>query len=226
MAATRFAEQTVVITQGLIREAMTKVHRRTPIYIAYDEYNASWRNRTFNLEDALVVATYLNIFVRHADVVKMANMAQLVNLLAPIMAEKGGVWLQTIYYPLALFSHHCYGRSLEAYVDCPSYSLKSKELVPYLDVSASYDKAKSRVVLNVVNRCKEEAVDAGIECQSGQWNGDGQAYTVDSKNVTDANSLGHEVVKTVEKGFKAEGAMLHYSFPPHSFTQLLIPIKK
>jgi alpha-L-arabinofuranosidase len=43
-----------------------------------------------NLEDALVIAGFLNVFVRNADIVKMANMAQLVNVIAPIWAEKEG----------------------------------------------------------------------------------------------------------------------------------------
>ena len=95
MATTRFAEKAIRITEGLIAEAMTKAERKDPIYIAFDEYNVWYRAKgeegneeVYNLEDALVVSTFLNIFVRNAHVVKMANMAQLVNVIAPIFSTK------------------------------------------------------------------------------------------------------------------------------------------
>lgn len=73
MATTRFAEKAIRITEGLIAEAMTKAERKDPIYIAFDEYNVWYRAKgeegneeVYNLEDALVVSTFLNIFVRNA----------------------------------------------------------------------------------------------------------------------------------------------------------------
>ena len=68
----------------------------------------------YNLEDALVVATFLNSFVNHAHIVKMANMAQLVNVIAPIFTNDKGMFLQTIYYPLALFANNSKGKALDA----------------------------------------------------------------------------------------------------------------
>ena len=143
MATTRFAEKAIRITEGLIAEAMTKAERKDPIYIAFDEYNVWYRARgeegneeVYNLEDALVVSTFLNIFVRNAHVVKMANMAQLVNVIAPIFSTKEGSWYQTIFYPLQLFATHCHGTSLDTFVDCDTYALGG-ERIPYLDVSAA-----------------------------------------------------------------------------------------
>ena len=63
----------------------------------------------YNLEDALVIAGFLNGFVRNADIVKMANMAQLVNVIAPIFTNESGMFKQTIYYPLQLFANNVYG---------------------------------------------------------------------------------------------------------------------
>ena len=60
----------------------------------------------YNLEDALVVATFLNSFINHAHIVKIANMAQLVNVIAPIFTSDKGMFLQTIYYPLQLFANN------------------------------------------------------------------------------------------------------------------------
>ena len=153
MATTRFAEKAIRITEGLIAEAMTKAERKDPIYIAFDEYNVWYRAKgeegneeVYNLEDALVVSTFLNIFVRNAHVVKMANMAQLVNVIAPIFSTKEGSWYQTIFYPLQLFATHCHGTSLDTFVDCDTYALGG-ERIPYLDVSAAYDNEAGEVIV-------------------------------------------------------------------------------
>ena len=92
-----------------------------------------------NLEDALVVATFLNSFVNHSHIIKIANMAQLVNVIAPIFASDKGLFLQTIYYPLQLFANNSKGKSLELFVDSPKYASKRFGDVPYLDMSAAYD---------------------------------------------------------------------------------------
>ncbi|HEU0095237.1 MAG TPA: alpha-L-arabinofuranosidase C-terminal domain-containing protein, partial [Rhizomicrobium sp.] len=95
------------------------------IYIALDEWNVWYRARGdsqrgrrileehYNLEDALVIAGFLNSLVNHADVVKIANLAQLVNVIAPIFTSDKGMFLQTIYYPLQLFSRNVRGKSLD-----------------------------------------------------------------------------------------------------------------
>jgi len=64
----------------------------------------------YNLGDALVVATFLNSFVNQAHILKMANMAQLVNVIAPIFTNDQGIFLQTIYYPLQLFAANSKGK--------------------------------------------------------------------------------------------------------------------
>ena len=75
----------------------------------------------YNLEDALVVATFLNSFVNHAHIIKMANMAQLVNVIAPMFTNDQGMFLQTIYHPLALFANNTKGKALGLFVDSPKY---------------------------------------------------------------------------------------------------------
>jgi len=129
-------EQRTKIVKGMITRAMQGAIRpgRDPIYIAWDEYNVWYRARggdagrgkraleeRYNLEDALVIAEFLNAFIRNADVVKMANMAQLVNVIAPIFTNEKGMFKQTIYYPLWLFANHASGTSLDVFVDCKTY---------------------------------------------------------------------------------------------------------
>ncbi len=130
-------EERTKVVKGLIAREMENADRgdRDPIYIAWDEYNSWYRARDqetmsgtraleehYNLEDALVIAGFLNVFVRNADIVKMANMAQLVNVIAPIFTNEEGLFLQTIYYPLQLFAQHVSGTALDVFVDCETYA--------------------------------------------------------------------------------------------------------
>src|SRR5688572_28602268 len=175
-------EQRTKIVKGMIDREMQRAIRpnKDPIYIAWDEYNVWYRARRgaaargknaleekYNLEDALVVAGFLNAFIRNADVVKMANMAQLVNVIAPIFTNETGMFKQTIFYPLQLFANNVYGTSLNVFVDSKTYDTQKFFLglgetttqqtgVPYLDVSATYKDGE--IILCVVNRHKDEAL--------------------------------------------------------------------
>src|SRR6185369_11927925 len=121
----------------------------------------------YNLEDALVVATFLNSFIRHAHIVKMANMAQLVNVIAPIFTSENGMFLQTIYYPLQLFANNTRGKALELLVDSPRYESSRFGETPYLDVSSGYE--NGAIVLNVVNRHRDLAMEVEFEAQDKQF---------------------------------------------------------
>ncbi len=210
---------------------MAKEKRKTPVYIAFDEYNVWYRAKgeegneeIYNLEDALVVAGYLNVFVRNAHIVKMANMAQLVNVIAPIFTTENGLFYQTIYYPLQLFANHCDGMSVSAFVDCPEYELNGQK-IPYLDVSSAYNKNKNELIINVVNRNKDNPIDADILSQYGQFNGNAIIYEVNGKNIKDQNSNEKQLVKTISKEIKVKGDKLTYSFPAHSYTMIKIPLE-
>ena len=80
------------------------------IAVAYDEWNVWYRTddgrleERYTLADALAVATYLNVFVRQCRIVRMANLAQLVNVIAPIVTSPGGLFLQSIYHPFRLMA--------------------------------------------------------------------------------------------------------------------------
>ena len=95
------------------------------------------------------MATFLNSFVNHAHIVKMANMAQLVNVIAPIFSNDKGIFLQTIYYPLQMFASNSKGKALELFVESPKYKTPRFDGVPFLDTSGAYDNGS--LVLNVVN---------------------------------------------------------------------------
>lgn len=243
-------EQRTDIARGMIKEVMQTANRpgRTPIFIAWDEYNVWYRARTteamkgtraleekYNLEDALVIGGFLNVFIRNADIVKMANMAQLVNVIAPIFCEEKGMFKQTIYYPLEMFAKNMHGTSLDVFMDCSTYNTeefyiglgesKTKQTnVPYLDVSATYKEGE--VVICVVNRNKDQSIKTDILSQTGEFSGSIKVYEINGPDIKAVNDFGTENVKTVSKpDLKATGNSLTYSFPAHSLTMLKAIIK-
>ncbi|MCI8622113.1 MAG: alpha-N-arabinofuranosidase [Provencibacterium sp.] len=91
----------------------------------------------YTFEDALLVGGLLITLLTHADRVKMACMAQLVNVIAPIMtAEGGAAWRQTIYWPLLHASLYGRGTALQLAVSSPKYDSKTYTDVPYLHAAA------------------------------------------------------------------------------------------
>ena len=110
----------------------------------------------YNLEDALVVAQYLNAFIRRADVVKIACIAQIVNVIAPMLTRQDGLLVQSTYYPFQLMAEHTRGKSLRTLLDSPMVPAGSRGEVPALDVSASLAEDGSLAVF-VVNRSLTEA---------------------------------------------------------------------
>lgn len=117
----------------------------------------------YNLEDALVVGCLLNALLKNADRVKMACLAQLVNVIAPIMTERGGkVWLQTIYYPFMHASTMGRGTALKADVTVDTYKAGNKDAIPYLDTSVSLSEDGKTLTLFAVNRSLDESIDIDI----------------------------------------------------------------
>jgi alpha-N-arabinofuranosidase len=114
---------------------------------------------TYDFDDILVVGCALNTFIRRADRVKIACIAQLVNVIAPIMTVTGGrAWKQTIYYPLYFASLYGRGESLAVAVDVATYDAKVANDVPYLDVSAVRNTGGEALTLFGVNRHPTETM--------------------------------------------------------------------
>ena len=164
------------------------------------------------------MATFLNSFVNHAHIIKMANMAQLVNVIAPIFTNEKGLFLQTIYYPLQLFANNTKGRALNLFVESPKYESKRFGPVPYLDTSAGYD--NGALVLNVVNRHRDQAIEVEFETQDKQFAGPIAVAEVNGPDIKAENDFGVTKVQTVTRSTTADGRKLRYRFPPHSYTML------
>lgn len=144
---------------------LTKTPRR--VYLSFDEWNVWYRARhgehldgrgkfaphlleeVYNLEDALVAAGFLNSFIRHADSVKIANLAQIVNVIAPILTRGDDLVRQTIFHPIEMMAKRGRGQALRIAVDGPTYATKDYGEAAYIDASAILDgKALSVFVAN------------------------------------------------------------------------------
>ena len=85
----------------------------------------------------------LNTLMRNADRVKIACLAQLINVIAPIMTNDNGLFRQTIYYPYAWALQYARGRVLNVLVESPTYDAKGLDAVPYLDAVATNDNGQT-----------------------------------------------------------------------------------
>ncbi|NGN63962.1 alpha-N-arabinofuranosidase [Streptomyces sp. A7024] len=123
----------------------------------------------YTVTDAVVFGSLLITLLRHADRVTAACLAQLVNVIAPIMTEPGGpAWRQTTFFPFAQASRHGRGEVLDVRADSPTYRTKKYGEVPLLHTTAVRDPESGAVTVFAVNRSQSEtlplrvALDAGL----------------------------------------------------------------
>jgi alpha-L-arabinofuranosidase len=168
LAVTNSIDQQIEVMDGLCRYAQAKARGRKRYYLAFDEWNVWYRTQNaesvnghgkyaqhlveeeYSLEDALVVAGFLNSFIRHADVVRIANLAQIVNVIAPILTRGDQILLQSIYFPLLLYALRREGVALQEVVHGPGYESKNYGFVHTIDASAILGKAALHTFL--INR--------------------------------------------------------------------------
>ena len=133
---------------------------------AVEEWPVAPRRRedTYTRVDALVFGSLLISLIRHADRVTAASLAQLVNVIAPIMTEPGGpAWRQTTFYPFAVTSRLAQGVTLELKLDCPTYSTGRYGEVPVVDAVATCDAESGETSVFLVNRSLDEEVTIDID---------------------------------------------------------------
>jgi alpha-N-arabinofuranosidase len=172
----RFIE-TVVATCDHVGAA----HRSTKrIGLSFDEWNVWHRDREpehepwqqappmlenrYDLDDAVVVGTLVNSLLRHADRVKVACLAQLVNVIAPIVAEPGRpAWRQSIFWPYRDLIRYGEGDSIRVSLSTPEHDVAGLGSVPVLDVAATVSVDGDELRLLVANRSPERSVSTTID---------------------------------------------------------------
>ena len=114
----------------------------------------------YTMADAAVFGTMLITLLNHADRVKIACLAQLVNVIAPIMTEPNGgkTWLQTIYWPFYHAAQYGHGTVLRTAVSCPKYDSPNFTDVPYLESTVLLDEEQGALTVFAVNRSLNDSL--------------------------------------------------------------------
>ena len=232
VAMDKFINQVIAICDAV----KAKKRKTKTINLSFDEWNVWYHSKehdsklerwiqaphqledVYNMEDALLVGSMLITLLRHADRVKIACLAQLVNVIAPIMTSDTGAWRQTIYYPFAYMSRYGRGTVLNTIVDVPSYPSKHGD-APYLDAVCIVDAEPDTLTVFAVNKDLDDAME--LSCSLREFEG----YSVKEHIVlthadlkaenTEANP--NNVIPTADGNAATEDGQLKAVLPARSF---------
>jgi alpha-N-arabinofuranosidase len=222
---------------GICDYIKTLKHSKKTINLSFDEWNVAFHSAekdrkmekwaesppiaedVYTMEDALVVGCMLITLLKHADRVKIGCLAQLVNVIAPIMTKKGGpAWRQTIFYPFMHASIYGRGTVLDSRIRCECYDTKEYSGVPYLESAAVYDEICGRLTIFAVNRSLKEPLDMGVRLF------DFEHYRLMGHTILCSNNLsavnddcGESVKPKEQPGGRLEGGTLTVKLPPASW---------
>src|ERR1022692_305364 len=161
---------------------LVRGHKRSPkkLWLSFDEWNVWYRTtggdavdghrqeaphlleEVYNLEDALLVGGLINSLLRNADRVKLACLAQLVNVIAPIMTDANGLFRQTIYYPYSWALQFARRAVLNLLVESSTYEVSGLDQVGHVDVAGSLDHGDGKLSLFILNRDLSKAHDVEV----------------------------------------------------------------
>ena len=232
-------------TVTAICDYIKKIKRsRKTMYLSFDEWNVWFHSHgapfekwsvappqledIYNFEDALVVGCLLMTLLKHCDRVKMACLAQLVNVIAPIMTENnengGRCWAQTIFYPFMHASQYGRGTVLDARIESPTYDTRHIKKVPYLETCCV--KNDGEITVFAVNRSLEE--DLTVECDLSAFGADSiveQLFMTndDMKAINTADNPGN-VIPEAGGDAKIENGTLTATLGKHSWNVIRIKL--
>ncbi len=215
--------------------------------ISFDEWNVWYHNKKkdneimeesawtvappllediYTHEDALLVGSMLITLLKHADRVKIACLAQLVNVIAPIMVTDDVAWKQTIYYPFQTVSLLSKGAEvLYPVTSSTTYSTSAYSEVPEVDMVALYNEEKGKVIVFAVNKNLEGSTELTIDLSAFDQveSAEGEEMTAPLKAV---NGPGSERVHPVKKtGLQVCGKTLVTALPPASWNTFEIKVR-
>jgi alpha-L-arabinofuranosidase len=219
-------EKQVRTLDAVITAAMSRTDKKERVAIAVDEWNIwfrSWFQRgdnhmleeVYNLRDALWIASGLNMFHRNCQTVKLADVAQLVNVIAPMMTSPTGLVLQTTYYPLQLYTDHCGDVALDALVRSDTFP--GLPDLPYLDVSATTNNGNQKLTLAVVNRHPTADISAQIEIEGFKPKASRDLFEINGPSLDASNTFASpNQVGVRRRSFSGAGTAFRQTFAAHS----------
>jgi len=182
----------------------------------------------YNFEDALLVGSMLITLLRHSDRVKIACMAQLVNVIAPIMTSNTGAWRQTIFYPYMYTSKYGRGTVLNTVVKSPVYESKTYGTAAYLDSVVIMNEEEETVTVFAVNKCLNEDIE--LSCDLRQFNSyyikEHVLMTNPDMKAVNTEENPYNVVPEKGNTLKVENGFLTGILPKHSWNMIRLEKKK
>lgn len=229
---------------GTLRYVKAKRRSKHDVYLSWDEWNVWYKARltkdvegewtqaphlieeVYNLEDALVVAQWMNVFLRKSDVLKVACLAQIVNVIAPILTTTDSMLKQSIFYPFMLFSKLANGNALDVKVDAPMYETKLFGDMPLLDVSSSHNAETNTNSIFIVNRSQTESLPVDVVWQDVSPTGVISAHQLSGTDPKQANSFENpnQVVAVPITAPEIKDGKTTMMVPPLSFTTLEVTV--
>ena len=229
LASGLLLEEQLLATWATVEHVRAQKRSSKRVRLCWDEWNVwsgqwtppNWEvappllEENYTLADALVVAQWLNLFLRHCDKLEVACFAQLVNAIAPLHTRRDGLLKQTTFYPIALFGQLAKGEALELWAEGPSYRCGDLE-VPQFDFSAC--QSGERGQLFAVNRSDQPA-ELEISWTDPPRSLSGLQQL--SGHLEDRNLWGAEAVRTVQLPAPAlEAGRCRLQVPGHSLSCL------
>jgi alpha-L-arabinofuranosidase len=177
----------------------------------------------YSVADAVVFGNLMISLLKHADRVTSASLAQLVNVIAPIMTEPGGqAWRQTTFFPFSITSRLATGVALELKLDAPTYETATYGTVPLVDAVATHDAEQGRAAVFLVNRSTDESLAVTVDIAGLGDVSLLEAHTLADDDVYAKNSLAEpeRVAPSVNDSVRLAGGELTVTLPPVSWTAL------
>jgi len=236
----RFIKDVVAICDAV--GARKRLSKR--IHLAFDEYNVWWKayggvhrrvpgwpeaprlnEEVYTMEDALLVGGALVTLLNNCDRVRVACLAQLVNVIGAIMTETGGpAWRQTIFHPFAHAARFGRGHVLRAAVACPHATTRTAPEVPYLLAAVAQD--ADRLTLFAINRHPDEPMDLRLECRGFPGAGwqvvEAQELAHADRRAVNTRDAPDEVAPRTASRIEATGTGLRGVLPPASWTVVVL----
>lgn len=242
LAVTNAIDRQIEEIDVACRFVQAKHRDRKRTFLCFDEWNA-WTAASsqgvaddgkfprhlaevsYTLEDALVVAGFLHSFIRHADMVKIANLAQIVNVIAPVMTRGDRLFIQSIFHPFAMFSKRRQGDALRVFLNGPSYEAKEHGPAAYVDASAILDGRQLKVFLT--NRSLAETAEVRIALADGAIAACASAELLTGPGAAALNSFENDqAVKAAPfDGVAIADGQARCALPPLSFAAMTLTLR-
>jgi len=207
--------RTVIATCDYIK---AKKRGKKDIYLSFDEWNVWYHSNAadddimknnpwtvgppmlediYTFEDALLVGLMLIVLLKHADRVKMACMAQLINVIAPIMTDAGGgaAWRQTIFYPFMHASKYGRGVVLQPILDSPKHGTAKHDEVTDIESVSIWNEETEELTILAVNRNLAEDVKLVTDVRGMTGYRLLEHIVLEHDDLKAVNGVGKEVVK-------------------------------